>query len=487
MSVEAILAALAQQAGQRRPSLVGAAIADASQVPSQIMQDREQRRIQLQNEARQAEQLGFQRNADARATSDHSVQDLAAKTAQQEQQIAREVINAYTNGTPNDPTTNNLAAGQARARELGRGDWVMKLEQIDREQRLAKAGTITTHKPEDDVYRDGVLEKKGVQPLKTTTNDLALLAQNANPFVATLADKALTRAQRPAETHSSSYKEWQEYQKTGGTLGFDAYQTMDANRKRPVVHVSTNPSVPGGLDPDAVDYTATQYRILGASGIPTRLETADKQRIINAAAKQVKSLGQSPAQAIQKQFAFKSDAAALTKMTTMGAAAEAFETKAIAQADLVRSLSKKVSRADWTFANGVILSGKEAFGDTDAHLFANGLLTFTTEYAKLMEGSQGSAAGSSDTARREAAKLISTALKDGTIDKTLTQMQWEMAQTRRGYDVVIERITQNMNGGATPSGGRGGPPAAGPAIGTTRTANGETRRWNGQSWQLVQP
>lgn len=38
--------------------------------------------------------------------------------------------------------------------------------------------------------------------------------------------------------HSSSYKEWQDYQSTGGKLDFNAYQTMDANRKRAVTNVT---------------------------------------------------------------------------------------------------------------------------------------------------------------------------------------------------------------------------------------------------------
>lgn len=37
-----------------------------------------------------------------------------------------------------------------------------------------------------------------------------------------------------AASHSPIYKEWQDYTKAGGKLDFNAYQTMDANRKRPL-------------------------------------------------------------------------------------------------------------------------------------------------------------------------------------------------------------------------------------------------------------
>lgn len=41
-----------------------------------------------------------------------------------------------------------------------------------------------------------------------------------------------------AGDHSAIYKEWLDYKSTGGKLNFDAYQTMDANRKRSVTNIS---------------------------------------------------------------------------------------------------------------------------------------------------------------------------------------------------------------------------------------------------------
>src|SRR5207344_264887 len=41
------------------------------------------------------------------------------------------------------------------------------------------------------------------------------------------------------QAHSPAYKEWQDYQAQGGTLDFNAYQTMDANRKAATVRVNT--------------------------------------------------------------------------------------------------------------------------------------------------------------------------------------------------------------------------------------------------------
>lgn len=248
------------------------------------------------------------------------------------------------------------------------------------------------------------------------------------------------------------------------TMVDGAGQSVDVTGKTsPIPRASSqgpSSATDGGLSPEAVDYVATQYRILGPSGMPTRLDENQKIKVLNNAAKQVKALGQTPAVAVQRQAAFKSDGASLTKMTTMKSSAEAFETKANAQAGLVGELSSKVGRTQFPIVNDVLLSGKERIGgDENTHLFSNALLTFTTEYAKIMEGSTGSAAGSSEGARKDAARLISIGLNNGTIQKTIAQMQWEMRQTIQGYDVTIEHITERMGGTAQPAA-----PAAAPRI-----------------------
>jgi hypothetical protein len=231
---------------------------------------------------------------------------------------------------------------------------------------------------------------------------------------------------------------------------YDRYQTDDANRKRPVTNINAG-ATPGGeaLSTDAVPYLATQYRILGAQGIPTRLSDVDKRAIINEAAKQTKALGQSPAQAVQKQAAFKSDAKSLDKMSTMKSAAEAYEAKAAAQGQLARDLSNKVDRTAIPIINDVIIGIKKNTGDEKSQLYVNALTTFAAEYAKIMEGSTGSVAAASDSARKAAFDLIRAGLNKGQISKTIDQMQWEMDQTLKGYDATIEHITNRMGGGPT--------------------------------------
>jgi hypothetical protein len=202
-----------------------------------------------------------------------------------------------------------------------------------------------------------------------------------------------------------------------------------------------------GLSEDGLDYAATQYRVTGVMPPMGMGKTPDRARIINRTAEQAKLLGQTPAAAIQKQAAYKSDGAALTKMQQASAAAESFETKATAQADIVRELSRKVDRTQWPLINQAILSGQiNLLGDTNAQLLANAVQTFSTEYAKIIEGATGSAAGSSDSARSASQRLISAAMNKKTVAGVLDLMEREMALTVQGYGATIEHITQRMGG-----------------------------------------
>lgn len=226
-----------------------------------------------------------------------------------------------------------------------------------------------------------------------------------------------------------------------------AYGQAD-DRQRVSVSVENG----GGLSSDAIPYIATQYRMLGSAGIPTRLGEGEKIKILNEAAKQIKVLGQSPAAAVTKQLANKSDAASLTQLTKMAGAAEAFESKALGQIEIIRDLSKKVPRTSFPIINSALQSGRmNITGNADATKLANAISTFSAEYAKLIEGSTGSAAGSSDAARRATEKLINAGMGQGTMSSVLDLMEQEMRLTRQGYDVAKQHRMDNLSGGAVSS------------------------------------
>jgi hypothetical protein len=135
----------------------------------------------------------------------------------------------------------------------------------------------------------------------------------------------------------------------------------------------------------------------------------------------------------------------------MSAAAESFENKALAQADMIDALSSKVSRTQYPAINAALQSGRVTLlGDTNAQQLANAVQTFTAEYAKIIEGSTGSAAGSSDSARRAAERLLNTAMSKGTMRDVLALMRREMALTVQGYGATINHITTQMGGVVPP-------------------------------------
>lgn len=231
--------------------------------------------------------------------------------------------------------------------------------------------------------------------------------------------------------------------------------------------VAAGPTL-GGLDEDGLDYAATIFRLTNRMPPQGRASNGAYQAITNRAAKQAKDLGQSPAAAIQKQLALKADSAALTRLSTMSAAADAFESKALAQADIVEGLSNKVSRTQYPIINDGLLAGKARIaGDANTQLLFNALTTFTTEYAKIMSGATGSAGASSDSSRREAASLISASLNKGTLSQTLDLMRKEMRLTMQGYDIAKQHVSENMGGAPAapvvpPPIGRGAAPTANP-------------------------
>jgi len=122
VSVAQILEQLAENAGRRqlnRGALYGNLVAGASQVPARAMADREQQRIRQLQEARQAEQIGFARNADARAQADQVAQDAARKATLEHQAAVRAGL-AASMGPEGDPSTFDARAAFAAVSQLGK-------------------------------------------------------------------------------------------------------------------------------------------------------------------------------------------------------------------------------------------------------------------------------------------------------------------------------------------------------------------------------
>lgn len=310
-----------------------------------------------------------------------------------------------------------IAGPDVRDREGRRKPLAKKLtEQPSLQEKKVRVGTedvLASYNPKDGKYygQDGQV-LLGAKPVP----------KDVNPLDNVLKQLRVDAAQRPAAGGGTS-----------GSAGTGA----------------------GELTTEGIDYAATQYRVTGVMPPMGMGKTPMRAAIINKAAEQARVLGQSAAGAIQKQAAYKSDASALTQMRKMSSSAEAFETKALAQAEIVDSLSQKVGRTQYPILNEALLAGKARItGDADTQLLFNALTTFTTEYAKIMEGSTGSASGSTESARAAAKQLVSASLNKNTLAQTIDLMRREMRLTVRGYDATIAHINERMGGDGGGSGAR---------------------------------
>jgi hypothetical protein len=204
------------------------------------------------------------------------------------------------------------------------------------------------------------------------------------------------------------------------------------------------------MTPESLDIAAADYRLNGK--LPNRFDENDRKRIMNEAGAQAKLLGQGGAAVIQRQFGEKADAASLKKVTTARDFATAFENKALAQIPMIEELSKRVPRTQFPFINKALVEGQaEILGSSDAKQLYNAISTFTNEYAKIIEGATGSAAGSSEGARKASNRLVEAAMSKGTMTDVLRLMQREMRATNAGFDAVIANITERMGGAPAPA------------------------------------
>jgi hypothetical protein len=135
VSVAQILEQMAFNAGRTqriKGAIYGNLVNDAAQVPGQILNDHEMQRMRALQEARQAEQLGFQRNADARAQSDQAMQvqavaaeQVKAQKAEQDRQERGAIMSAGLD--PASPGKWNFEPAIVEAMRRGRTDIAKEL------------------------------------------------------------------------------------------------------------------------------------------------------------------------------------------------------------------------------------------------------------------------------------------------------------------------------------------------------------------------
>lgn len=189
----------AANARLQRGGLLGAAISDASRVPGEILVDRDRQRLIDEQRARQRAQ-------DARAAAQDVRQTAADAETQRKQFVAHEIVRAYTGGTPNDPTTNNLEAGIAKARELGAEEQIQPLRELHRKEVLEAQPKVTQLDPTKDTYENGVLTRpaapKAMTPAEQAQRDETTRHNKETERISALTEGRTEAAQRETARHN---------------------------------------------------------------------------------------------------------------------------------------------------------------------------------------------------------------------------------------------------------------------------------------------
>ncbi len=233
-----------------------------------------------------------------------------------------------------------------------------------------------------------------------------------------------------------------------------------------IIHNQQGAGGAGGLttgEGGGVEYAGTLTRILGRVPVGLARSGGAATAAINEAARQTKMLGRTPIDSVLKTSIIQGDQKALANLQKLRGAADAFETKANAQLDIVDGLSDQVWRTKSPLINRAIIAGQtEIAGDKDATLLLNAIQTASAEYAKIVMGGTASAQALSDTAAQEAKKLLNIGMSKGTLKGATKLMRTEMGLTMNGFDAAMQHITENMGGAAGAPQAQAAPVAAAP-------------------------
>lgn len=162
------------------------------------------------------------------------------------------------------------------------------------------------------------------------------------------------------------------------------------------------------------------------------------------------------------------------------------EFSAMKQANIVLDVSSKFPRSEIQSLNRWWTTGKKEFGSPQATQYANAINTFAEEYAKVMAGSNGTAAAT-DSARQRAHELINEGFTNNQLEGNVALMKREMRARSQGQlDAIQSQIKGLRNFGASDEEGLDqgiGNGGAAPAQGSA-PASGKVLRFNPQTGKI---
>lgn len=228
-------------------------------------------------------------------------------------------------------------------------------------------------------------------------------------------------------------------------IGKQPFSQQDANSQ----------AMAGALTPEGLDIAAEKYRVTGT--LPTGLYRVPgaTAKIISRAAQMAAAQGDDASAAILGQQANKASQTALGALTKQQTLVGSFEKTASKNMDLALQLSNEVDRTGVPIINkGLIHFRQNITGDPATAKFVNALVAARTEYAKVLSGATG-AQGVTDSARREAEHLFSTATTPEALPGVIETAKQEMRNRMQSFDEQKQELLPGLTSKPAQSSPRG--------------------------------
>lgn len=199
---------------------------------------------------------------------------------------------------------------------------------------------------------------------------------------------------------------------------------------------------------------------------------ADKRAIMQRSAER------HPGAILAKNSAeYSANKASYGKVTGQLDAVSSFEQTGLKNLEMFKELAEKVPDTGIPWLNAPIRTVSAGLvGDANMAAFNAARQVALTEISRVVSN-PGLTGVLSDSAREEVLRLIPESATFAQIKKVADTLTRDMANRKQSLEEQKNIIEMRLGGtGAAP---------AGPKVGEVRSANGETRRWNGTEWVIV--
>ena len=280
----------------------------------------------------------------------------------------------------------------------------------------------------------------------------------------------------PEQATTTSQKDYEYYKKQEETAGRTplTFDDWSANAKAPAAVKEYMAAQKAGftgsileyqekkkgvgtiLDADTLNFMAQQYIASPGSAIPSfGMGVAGmnmRAQFYAAVAQQAEAQGLAGQALAAKKAGATAAQSALTLQQKLTSATQAAEGAAIKNLDLAYNLGQEYDRSgQYPAANRFLnwLNGQT--GNTQLSAFEVALYTGAREYAKVASGAAGSISGLTDSATKEAEKLVNAAMTQGQLKSTLDTMKADMKNVNTSQQDSIENLKNIIAGTTTPT------------------------------------